>query len=156
MSILKTAMLAISLSLLFGGSAMAGDKFYDPATGEQVYTAQGDCVPGEDFGGQKCTCQKKRGQYFNCAFRAVGAAPTNTWWNCFSNPYVQYHQECLAYGQQGNAGYSGNHYNQGGYQRPGSPFYTSSPPSAPGYSSTYYCSGRRGDRRCDQMPRQGF
>lgn len=153
MSALKTAMLTLSLTLLFGGAAVAGDKYYDPATGEQVYTVQGDCVPNEVRDGKKCTCQKKRGQYLNCAFRAVGVAPATTWWNCFSNPYVQYHQECLANGQQ--AGYAGN-YNQGGYQRPGSPFYTSSPPSAPGYSSTYYCSGRRGDRRCDQMPRQGF
>ena len=153
MSILKTAMLAISLGLLFGGTAVAGDKFYDPATGEQVYTAQGDCVPGEDFGGQKCVCQKKKGQYINCAFRAVGVAPATPWRDCFFNPYVQYHQACLAYGQQGGAGYVENYNQGGGYQRPGSPFWTSTAPAAPGYGSSYYCSGRQGDTRCDYMRR---
>ena len=148
MSILKTAMLALSFALLFGGTAAAGEKYYDPATGEQVYTAQGDCVPGEVRDGKKCTCQKKHGQYFNCALRATGVAPPASWRNCFFDPYVQHHQACLAYGQQGNAGYSGNYYNQGsGYQPSGSPFRTFSVPS-----TRYYCSGRPGDRRCDYLP----
>lgn len=155
MSVLNNILVGTMLSLVLGlVPAFAGDRYYNPATGEQVYTAQGDCTPGEDFGGQVCVCQKKHGQYINCAFRAVGVAPATPWRDCFFNPYVSYHQECLANGQgQASASYQ-NGYTQG-YQRPGSPFWAAGRP-APGYSSTYYCSGRRGDTRCDRMPRLGF
>lgn len=148
MSALKKIVTGTVLSLVLGVPvAFADDQYYNPATGEQVYVAEGDCTPGEDFGGQVCVCRKKRGQYINCAFRAVGVAPATPWRDCFFNPYVQYHQECLAYGQ--GVTYQ-NGYSQG-YQRPGSPFWTSGRP-APGYSSTYRCTGRPGDQNCDRMP----
>lgn len=146
MSVLKTSSLAAVLILSMGLAACGTTAgYYNPATGASVAVVQepAACLPGEDFGGRVCSCQEKNGQYVNCAFRAVGVAPATPWLNCLLDPYVQYHQECLAHRRQQS-------YNQGGYQRPGSPFYMSSP--APGYSSTYYCSGRAGDRRCDNMP----
>lgn len=150
MSVFKTSSLMTVLILTMGLAACGTTGYYNPATGTSVAVVEGPaaCTPGETRNGQTCTCNYRQsisgqGAFTNCAFRAVGVAPQTPWRDCFLNLNAPYHKDCL---DQGSASY----YNQGGYQRPGSPFYTSSP--APGYRAKYHCTGRPGDQNCDRMP----
>lgn len=148
MSVRKISSLVATLIFAVGLAGCGTTSYYNPATGSPVAVVQGTpaCTPNETFGSQVCTCNYQNGVYTNCAFRAVGVAPATPWLDCMLDPNVQYHQPCLATGQQQSAAYYGQ-----GYQRPGSPFWTSGRP-APGYSSTYRCTGRPGDQNCDRMP----
>lgn len=145
------ACMVAAMFMVFASTVQA--QGYPPAENDGWYTSSdvpvsapkpacGKMPKGGDYTPK---FKMRNGVFVECAWSYVG--PKKGYWAGVQEcALAQDYNACLAYGP-GYAGYSGNYNQGGGYQRPSSPFRTFSVPS-----TRYYCSGRAGDRRCDDMP----